>query len=256
MNIRYPNITNAAPSEQLAQIKGYLYQLVEQLNMETNSGLPEENRVTVAGGSSASYSATDSGMEQSRSPESTFNQIKSLIIKSADIVDAYYTQMSQRFEGSYVAVSDFGTYREDVAREITFNAGRTDDVFTKVQKIEGEFEDYIASKAYIRSGELFVVGDTTLEAELGQELEEGAPVYGIEIGQTTISGEEDVFHKFARFTAYGMTLYDNNGELAAYITDKKMHIPNVEVKNSMIRGGFQETLENDGDSVERWVGLT
>ena len=30
--IRYPNITGKTPEEQLAQLKGYLYQLVDQLN--------------------------------------------------------------------------------------------------------------------------------------------------------------------------------------------------------------------------------
>ena len=32
VNIRYPNITGLSDSEQLVQIKSYLYQLVEQLN--------------------------------------------------------------------------------------------------------------------------------------------------------------------------------------------------------------------------------
>lgn len=30
--IRYPNITGKTPEEQLTQLKGYLYQLVDQLN--------------------------------------------------------------------------------------------------------------------------------------------------------------------------------------------------------------------------------
>lgn len=94
MNLRYPNITNAPPSEQLAQIKSYLYQLVEQLNTEKENAAAEERQITVQ-----NNSAVSDRTEQTRSPESTFNQIKSLIIKSADIVDSFYTQMSEKFEG-------------------------------------------------------------------------------------------------------------------------------------------------------------
>lgn len=32
MNIRYPNITGKTPEEQLAQMRSYLHQLVDQLN--------------------------------------------------------------------------------------------------------------------------------------------------------------------------------------------------------------------------------
>ena len=32
VNFRYPNITGASEQEQLAQLKRYLYQLVDQLN--------------------------------------------------------------------------------------------------------------------------------------------------------------------------------------------------------------------------------
>ena len=44
MNIRYPNITAASPMEQLEQIRGYLFQLVEQLNMEEDAPHGAEQR--------------------------------------------------------------------------------------------------------------------------------------------------------------------------------------------------------------------
>lgn len=37
MNIRFPNITGKTEAEQLAQVKSYLHQLVEQLNWAFNT---------------------------------------------------------------------------------------------------------------------------------------------------------------------------------------------------------------------------
>jgi hypothetical protein len=82
--LRYPNINGRTDREQLTQLKGYLYQLVDQLQFAlNNASTPSTTVVQVASrpASSAGSSAPDA--------ESTFNSIKSLIIKSADIVNAY-----------------------------------------------------------------------------------------------------------------------------------------------------------------------
>ena len=78
-------------------------------------------------------------------------------------------------------------------------------------------EQIVKVNANIRTGLLYYVeNDGDL---LDQELPAGTPVYGVEVGQTiTVDGEE-VFDKFARFTAYGMVFYDENGNISAYITD-------------------------------------
>ena len=250
MNIRYPNITNAPPLEQLAQIRSFLFQLVEQLNMEAQSGTQEKPQVITG-----TNSAIGSGSSQNPTPVSTFNQIKSLIIKSADIVDAYYEEINKKLEKVYVAESEFGTYSNWATAEIQANAERIRQTYESIQELRTQQVQIIATKANIRSGLLFVVGDETLEPELGQSLADGTEVYGVEVGQETEVDGKVVFNKFARFTAYGMTLYDNNEKLTAYITDRRLNIPNMVIKNTLTRGGFQETINSDGGSVERWVGV-
>jgi len=243
VNFRYPNITGMTSAEQIAQLRSYLYSLVEQLNMQDVGSVQpvaQHSQEQKAGSRAESVPA----------PKSTFNQIKDLIIKSADIVNAYYAQMSLRLEGQYVAQSDYGTYTAATTAAISLNSDRIDQNYTSVQKISGELEAFMEATAYVRQGQLFVVGEENLETELGQELQEGTPVYGVEVGQTV----GDSFKKFARFTSYGMTLYDNNGNLSAYITDSRLNIPNAVIKNSLTRGGFKETISADGGSVERWVG--
>lgn len=259
MNIRYPNITGKNSIEQLQQIRGFLFQLVEQLNMETQRGNAADTATShqsAALTASAQGEALGTGAQgEGSTPMSTFNQVKDLIIKSADIVDAYYTQINKRLEGIYVAESDFGTYQKETSQEISATAARVDQNFSSIQSLSGQMEQVIKNNASIRTGLLFVVGEENLEPELGQTLPEGVEVYGVEVGQNVeVDGKEE-FNKFARFTSYGMTLYDNNGELSAYITDSRLNIPNAVIKNSLTRGGYMETIYADGSSVERWVGV-
>ena len=257
MNIRYPNITGKTPIEQIDQLRRFLHQLVEQLNMQGESG----NNPSVASGASSLYTSEPSGgaVVPATTPMSTFNQVKDLIIKSADIIDAYSEEINQRLSGEFVAVSDYGTYTEKTDLAIQANAEKIDQHYTKVQSIEGQMNEVIATSANIRTGRLFTVGEETLEPELGQTIQDGVEIYGVEVGQTTqvkVDGEMvEEFNKFARFTAYGMTLYDNNGKLSAYITDSRLNIPNAVIKNSLTRGGFVETILANGSSVERWVGV-
>ena len=184
-------------------------------------------------------------------PGSSFNQIKSLIIKSAEIVDAYYEQINRRLESVYVANSEFGTYKQEVAGEFTETAERLDGLFTNVQSIAGELNQVIAVSANIRAGLLYEVG--TDGDPLAPELSEGTPVYGVEVGQETERDGEVVFDRFARFTAYGMVLYDGGGNISAYITNRQLRIPNAVIEGTLTRGGFVETVYADGSSVERWV---
>ena len=251
MNLRYPNITGKTPMEQIDQLRGFLYQLVEQLNLQEDSGGKSLQKAVVDAG----LSGGDAVQEQTSTPQSTFNQVKSLIIKSAEIIDAYYTEINKRLEGVYVASSEYGEYEKKMAQEIKATSERIDQVFADYQSISGQVSKVIATGANIRTGLLFTVGEETLEPELGQtELVDGPNIYGVEVGQTTMVDGKEVFHKFARFTSYGMTMYDDNGNLSAYITDRKLNIPHAVIKNTLTRGGFVETINADGSGVERWVG--
>jgi hypothetical protein len=178
-------------------------------------------------------------------PAVTFNSIKSLIIKSADIVNSYYDQINTRLNGVYVAESDFGTYAEQTSQEIEQTSTKTDQLFENIQVIETEIENLayalMETNAYIRSGLLYT-GDN------------GVPMYGLEIGQKVVIEDEEVFRKFARFTADRLSFYDQNGSEVAYISDYKLYIRNVEITSSYKIGGLVDTVMSTGDVVTKWVG--
>ena len=238
--IRYPNITGSTDAQKLEQMKSYLYQIVDELNFQLE-------KPSAAGSVASGYasSVNEAAKPQKKTdPMSTFNDIKAIIIKSADILNAYYDKINARLEGVYVAESDFGIYAEQTTQDITANSKSIAQFYTDLQQVISEIEGVestqIEVNAHINSGMLYYA-------------EDGTPVYGLEIGQKTEVDGEEVFNKFARFTADKLSFYDQNGNEVAYISDRKLYITHIEVIGSFSQGGFVDTTLADGSIVTRWV---
>lgn len=235
--LRYPNFNARTEKEQLEQMKSYLYQLVDQLQFALhNVGAASPSVVQQFNGN---------GNRPKESTEKqdaavTFAEIKSLIIKSADIVDAYYQQISKRLEGLYVAESDFGTFAEKTRQDINMSSTYIEQLFSNTQVISTDVADidtYLVNvKAHIKTGLLDEVN--------------GVPVYGLEIGQQN----EDGFNKYARFTSDRLSFYDQNDTEVAYISDYQLYINNVRIKGSLQEGGYKDFVDSAGGIITRWVG--
>ena len=239
IDFRFPNITAKDEAGQLIQMRSYLHQLVEQLNYAMK---------TVESGSSSAVSyqnkATPAAVGEDAKAQATFNSIKSLIIKSADIVNAYYETINARLKGIYVAESDFGTYTEVTDAKIEGNSTAIAQHYENIQQILSDIEGFenslIEVNAHIKTGLLYY--DET-----------GAPVYGLEIGQRTAMDGVETFNKYARFTSEKLSFYDSNDNEVAYISDKKLYITHVEVTGSFSLGGFVQKVRADKSVVEKWV---
>ena len=239
MDFRYPNITAKDEAGQLLQVRNYLHQLIDQLNYAMK---------TVDGGASGAVASTSqpaaaAGSEGTKS-QATFNSIKALIIKSADIVNAYYEAINARLKGLYVAQSDFGTYTEATDAKIEASSKDIAQHYTDIQQILSDIEGFesklIVVNAHIKSGLLYYGDD-------------GAPVYGLEIGQRTEIDGVETFNKYARFTSEKLSFYDSNDNEVAYISDKKLYITHVEITGSFTFGGFVDKVTTGG-VITRWVG--
>lgn len=240
IEIRLPNITGVTEKEQLAQVKSYLYQLAQQLQWALGTvGTSSGQAAAVQTTSKTDASVLPSGVVA----QSTFNAIKSLIIKSADIVNAYYEEINLRIEGKYVAQSDFGMFQENTSQQINETSTEVERLFENVQKIITVIDEYslIETQSRIRAG--------LLDYD-----EQGVPIYGLEIGQKNVIDGAEVFNKYARFTSDRLSFYDQNDSEVAYISDNKLFIANVEVLVSIKRGGLIEIVLANGDIVEKWVG--
>lgn len=235
VNLRLPNITGQTDSERITQVSRFLYQLTEQLNFALNE-VGERER----GEKAASESVTGSETEEEKAYDS-FTALKSLIIKSADIVNAYYDEINRRLTGEYVAISDFGTYKQETANNITENSEKIESLFTNLQQIINEVGDIseIIANAYIKSGLLYYD-------------ESGAPVYGIELGQRNSENGEEVFNKYARFTSGKLSFYDKNDTEVAYISDYKLVITNAEIKGNLTVGEY--LCDTANGIALKWIG--
>lgn len=212
---RYPNITAGDAVSQLGQIRSYLHQLVDQLNV---SAADTDKTVSEVRSQGEMLQKTASSLE-AQTPKATFGSLKSLIIKSADIVDAYYDQISTKMVGEYTALSEFGEFKQSTTNTLLANSESITNIYTNYQEIKDSLNHYISdTKAYIRTG------------LLGYEDDGITPIYGLEIGQENNSGEENVFSKYARFTSNRLAFYDQNGNEVASISDQTLHITKAEIQ--------------------------
>ena len=237
MNIRLPNINAATEKDQLIQVKSYLHQLAQELNWALSS-LESSSTAKDTGKKASSGAVTKEEMTTS------FNELRSLIIKSAETVSAYYEEAEKKYSSLYVAQSDFGTYKEEAEQLIKENATSIEQFFTDLQEIitQNALEhSKIDVSSNIRSGLL----DTD---------DNGVPVFGVEVGQRTAIDGVEVFDKFARFTSDRLSFFDQNDNEVAYISDRKLYINHVEVNGTFHMGGFMDTELSDGSIVTKWVG--
>ncbi len=193
IELRLPNITGETPEAQLAQIKNFLYSTIEQLNY----ALTVTDKATATLTQKVEKAVDTSSPE--KKAESTFNEIKNMIIKDADIVSAYKEEITKEYDGKYVAISDMGTYEENIKSSITEGPDGINVQLESLKEITtGLDTDAVRkSEGYIKIGKI--------------DEKDGTDVYGVEIGQN-LTGD-DVKNKkvFSRYTADGTTLYNSNG---------------------------------------------
>ena len=250
VDIRLPNINASTEAGQLQQIRVYLYQFAEQLNwalntLETNQG---GNSVVLQDAAGNKVSDTDGDKAQE-----TFNSIKNLIIKSADIVEAYYDKIDKLIElkGKYVAQSDFGKYTEETSAKISMTSQYVEQKFKKTETIDGnpaeysfaELEDRIrAQEGAIRSG----LVKTTLHP-LGED-------YGIEVCAINASNGNET-KRVATFTASGIELYAGTSSTVPVVTisKEKIKINGAEFTESVKMGKYRIDLSNG--MAFKWEGV-
>lgn len=231
IDIRLPNITATTEKGQLEQIRSYLYQFAEQLNWALNA-----TQAYQSGDASAPVVYQPGKNVTAQEAEATFNSIKALIIKSADIVKAYEDTIFTDFNGKYFADSDFGTYLEETSRAVEENSKGVTETYTRVEsidsRVEGVEDELKTTNAYIRRG-LLNNGE-----------------FGIEIGETSPEG---VFQKYARFTSSKLSFHDANGDEVAYIGAGCFYVNGKAVFLGEIQLGGYKTDTSDGLAFT-WIG--
>ena len=231
INIRLPNITAQNDAGKLEQVQSYMYQLVEQLNWALNT------IETVGTGNGTALPNVRVHQSEALSPEEaqdTFNSIKALIIKSADIVKAYEETIRTNFKGEYFADSDFGTFVQTTSRYVEENSRGVTEAYESIETIDTDVFDL---KEYVKTTNGYIQRGILSDGSIG-----------IEVGETTENGS---FKKYARFKSDRLSFYDAYDYEVAYIGAGCL---NIEGK-SVFRGEVQFSGPSGGYNADTADGL-
>ena len=221
-DIRLPNITASTERGQLEQIRAYLYQFAEQLSYAVNViELNTSNAVVQA--QTASASVADPTPEQRIKQ---FNNLKNLIISSADIVNAYSEKISYELSGEFVAQSEFGTYKEVTTKQVEENSKNLTQYYEKLEDIDGVQKN---TSAYIRTGYLNIDGEEIAGVEIGM-VEEG------EAANKENSG-------LVRFLPTKTVFYSAQGKQMAVLSNNELIIDGIVCKGNFYVKNFVQTVD-------------
>ena len=254
-DIRLPNISASADaSTQMAQMRSYLYQMVEQLNWALNA--------LDSGGAISSASKTTTvvqaaGGSSSDETDQRMANLRDLIVKSAESVQTEMDERVESLSSTYVARSDFGTYREDINQRITTNSTKIEQQFAfaaeiqaNTNRVEVDFAAYKTNvEGYIRQG---IVGyDGTI------------PIIGIAIGQdirttrTGVETERGVFDEIDKssnmsvWTTEKLSFYIG-GQEAAYFSNGKLTV--AQIATDRITGSGKWDVSFTSGVKYKWIG--
>ena len=256
IEINQPNITNENQQQALLQMRSYLYQLSGQLNwafstLETG-GSKTGSDIAIVGSDGSIKESTEEG----KTPSDVFNDLEGLMIKSADIVNAYYDTIKARLDGEYVAESDFGTFQENLTSTITATAEGVVQQFGYESRLKAldaaaaGFDVYRnKTEGYIRQG--FIDYD-----------EHDVPIIGVAIGQnlksTTVTVDGQTVEQFdsaqsCAFYTSEKVSFRIGGNEVAYISNRKLYILDAEVTGSLTLGGWLMSHGSAGLTL-RYIG--
>ena len=246
-SLRLPNINADTQKGQLEQIRSYLYQLTQELNWALKT-------LESTAAPAAAAAPRPNAQEQARA---TFAQVKALIIKSADIVEAYYDKIEKKLSGSYVARSDFGTYREQTEATLQANSTGLTALFDHQQQLSSQLESVGAVLQTDENGTLLLGSEAWCRIGVVDQEESGFPIYGMEIGQRNSRDGEQVLRRFAQYRSDGVHLFDQNGVEVATVSDLTLAITNARIRAAAITESLQlggYGLELSDGVVVKWIG--
>lgn len=213
----YLNVPPAIPrgrdgQEGLERLRNYVFQTVETLN----AGMKDFGAEGVL--EEIDRALTESGEETDQTLLSAHNNIRSLIIKTADYAVNNSEEFKKLLKSEYSASSDYGELIEKLENDITVNSEGINQLFRYTSGIRSEFGDFsTTSEQYIKTGLLYYD-------------DAGAPVFGVGVGNLStkidVNGETvlDRQNLLTTTSADEMTFW-NAGQKVAYINANKMYFP-------------------------------
>lgn len=243
--ISMPPTPAGSAAQVAAQQYAYLFQLVQQLNAALGA---IESGAAAGGGSTTQTAPSGAAMVNLKTQ---VENLRSLVIKTAEKVDTATESLSTELHGQYVAQSDFGTYVRNLSAYLEANPealtqyyGFCEDLRSSVSAVDAAFAHYKRdTQGYIRTGIVSYEG--------------GAPVYGVAVGQnlstTEVDGETVVEQNNFRavFTPRRLGFWQDDTEVA-YLSDNRLYITDITVLSGLTVGSWR--MESAGGLTWQWMG--
>lgn len=235
-----PPIAAGTEAQQLSRVYSYLYQLSDKLN-HTLTSLTADN---FADGEAAAIRTLADGTV-ARTQAEQANTLRSLIIKTADVVRSEMDVLETQLRTDYVAESEFGQFVEGLDATIRATADGVVQGYNysgqivALQSDMTSFETYqTTTQAYIKTGLLYFDQDNL-------------PVYGVAVGQdlakVEVNGEEVLARTglMSTFTADRLSFWQGETEIA-YMSSGVLHIARAELSESLRIGNYTLKRMQDG----------
>lgn len=237
INVMQPPVLAGQTFEQAAsQLYSYLFQLSERLNVVLNDLSEDQFTESVKRAMNAA-----GGAATEREIRDSYSQLRSLIVTTANSIEAEMDTLERSLDGRFVAQSDFGTYTEETNNKIIENANNITQYYTLTQTLVSNIADidsYVQqTEAYIKTGLLDNTGPD--------------PVYGVEIGQRNSSDEAP---DMVRITASRIGFYQHGNE-ACYISNGRWGAPGIDVgENIVFNNLWDQGTDSTGAFYLRYIG--
>jgi hypothetical protein len=228
----------------------YLYQLAEYLSLQTwaKEEAPQTEK------------AVARKLEEESALGNQYDAIKSLIVKTADTIRVKESingllksveTLNTVLGRDYVAISDFGTYLEQLNAQISIDPEAIEQYYrfvselkANVDAITADFLNYkVETEGYIRTGIV--------------DYNNGVPVFGVAVGQnlTTVEvdGESVVEQKNFRatYTANKLSFWQDAVEVA-YVSNNKLYINNITALGKVTVGKWD--IDPSAGLAFKWIG--
>lgn len=214
------------------QMYSYLKRLSSQLNYALNN-ISEESFTP----ETIQKFSSDTKKDIDASLATQYSELKSLIIKTADIIRLEMDVLETTLHKDFVAQSEFGEYKLEAenkiqanAENITLNYNRVEDLTANLDKVETSFENYkTEQKSYIKFGYIY---DEEIDGVM-------VPVTGIAVGEdlttVTVDGEEvyNVENRLATFASNKLAFWQN-GSIIAYFSGQRLVVSTIQMGDWLI----------------------
>ena len=255
-----PYVADESPEQAIRRLHSYLYQAAERMNEALQ--LVDQSVADTASAAQAQLDSVTTALQGTTQRMSNNAQqalmreaesLRSLIIDNANLIHRTEQNILQELHSSYVAQSEFGTYKEQAVAQMAQTADNAITEYNASETIIGLQSDAEAAKtfqrdydAYIKTGLLFRDG-------------QGNRVYGVAVGENLtrvtqiVDGVEEVVLErsglSAVFTATKLSFYQNGSEIA-YLSNHQLYITQITVLERLQIGRLLLTVDTSG------IGIT